>query len=60
MHEEFIKMEQIASDRNRLEDTYEEWLRVEERTLNEIKKPGVSPKKFRITFWFFRDSNIAV
>ena len=52
--EEFIKMKQIASDKNRFEDTYEEWLEVAEKTLEDLKKREVNPRKVYVKTGDFR------
>jgi len=52
--EEFIKMKQIASDKNRFEDTFKEWLEVAEKTLNDLKKREVNPRKVFVKTGSFR------
>jgi hypothetical protein len=52
--EEFIKMKQIASDKNRFEDTYEEWLEVAEKIQNDLEKRGANPRKVYVKTDDFR------
>jgi hypothetical protein len=52
--EEFLKMKQIASDKSRFEDTYEEWVKGAEKVLNDLKKPEVNPRKVYVNTGDFR------
>jgi hypothetical protein len=54
MPDEFIKMKQAASDGDNFEDTYEDWLQFAEKTMKDLKKQGVNPRKVYVKTDDFR------
>ena len=52
--EEFIKMKQAAIDGDNFEDTYEEWRQFAAKTMNDLKKQGVNPRKVYVKTDDFR------
>ena len=46
--EQYERLLKLASDRDNLEDTYEEWQATAEKMMVELSKPGVLPRKVHI------------
>lgn len=46
--EQWVRLLEIADDRNNLEDTYEEWKANAERSLRRLTRPGFVPQKVDI------------
>ena len=43
--EQWPRLLEVASDRDALEDCYEDWLRLAEKAMFDIKRSGITPKK---------------
>ncbi len=52
--EEFIKMKRTAIDGDNFEDIYEEWRQLAAKTMKDLKKQGVNPRKVYIKTDDFR------
>ena len=52
--EEFFKMKRTAIDGDNFEDTYEEWRQVAEKTMNDLKRQGINPRKVYVKTEEFR------
>ena len=52
--EEFIKMKKAAIDGDNFEETYEEWRQFAEKTMTDLKKRGVNPRKVYVKTDDFR------